>query len=482
MPVEDPLITAGPNDVVRHRIGNRETGLATAHRAERPNRDRPPAQRIRRPTTRSSILAVSVQVVRHLRISEDVVHLRDREQRPIPVPSAIRGDLHALVVADDHPVGQQRIDPHVVIVPTPERREREAAVERFAMGGGHEMHFVCIVRGYRHPRVVERALGERVVCIDHAPGATAVVGAPQRALMLVERLEFRIGARLDERVHPVRVIGRYTEPDPTHHAVRKAVPFEAGPVVPAVAAHPQSALRPAALTTPGPDLHLPSGRIKDPRIGWIHHDVDRPRIDTRGEHLLPRLAAVLRAVEAALLLRPVQVTGRRHEDDVGIRRMDRDASDPAAQRQAHVPPVLAAVGRAIHAVADRYVAPDERLAGPGPNHVGVGGRDRERADRLRLLIVEDRPPSVATVFTLEHASGRRTEVVDIRVARLPDHRAHAVADRPHVSEVGAGEEVVREVGKGLRSGRGGYGRQPEQGGAHREQGCGQRCKARSASD
>ena len=108
--------------------------------------------------------------------------------------------------------------------------------------------------------------------------------------------------------------------------------------------------------------------------------------------LRPRLAAVGRAEHAALRLRPVGVAERADEHDVRIRadgrrcgRCGRSARGPSAstscrRRSTYTP------------------WPTEMwlrmLASPVPAQTtfGIGRRDRERADRLHRLVVEDRLP------------------------------------------------------------------------------------------
>ena len=66
---------------------------------------------------------------------------------------------------------------------------------------------------------------------------------------------------------------------------------------------------------PGPPLSrphvlyddLPHAGEQDARVVGIHHEARGADVFVHEQHLLPGLAAVLRAVDAALLLRPVGV-------------------------------------------------------------------------------------------------------------------------------------------------------------------------------
>ena len=268
--------------------------------------------------------------------------------------------------------------------------------------------------------------------------------------MLLRGPEFTVRVRFDERVNAVRVRGRHPESDPAQRSRRKASPLQPRPGVSTVTTRPQATLRSPTLATPRPDLHLPCGREENARIARVHDDVDCAGVRTGEEDALPCLTPVGGSEESPLLLRPVQVPCRRDEYDVRIVGVDDDPPDPPALGESRVRPALAAIRRAVHAVADRDVRANERLAGTHPHDVGVGRRHSERPDRLGLLVIEDRPPRVATVLALEDPTGRRSDVVHIRVARLSCNRAHPISDRPDVAEVQVREEVSRQFGEALR--------------------------------
>src|SRR5436190_3950961 len=119
--------------------------------------------------------------------------------------------------------------------------------------------------------------------------------------------------------------------------------------------------RTTAFASPGVHLELPGRREEGARVGRVHHNVDRAGVLVHEQHALPGLAAVLRAIDAALGLRAVTVALRGDEDDVGIGRVDHDAADAAGRFETHVRPCAAGVRRLVDAIPDRDVAPDERL-------------------------------------------------------------------------------------------------------------------------
>ena len=84
----------------------------------------------------------------------------------------------------------------------------------------------------------------------------------------------------------------------------------------------------------------------------------------------------------------------------------------AAYRPTPMGPRLAAIGGLVHAVAKRNVAANASLAGAHVNHIGIGGRRLDRADRADIGAVRQRRPGDASVGRLPHAAGHRAEVID----------------------------------------------------------------------
>ena len=78
----------------------------------------------------------------------------------------------------------------------------------------------------------------------------------------------------------------------------------------------------------------------------------------------------------------------------------------------------AGVGGLVDAVAHHVAVADRpRFAGAGPHDARIRRRDRERADRLHRLLVEDRREGPRAVGGLPDAARRGADVVGRRVAR-----------------------------------------------------------------
>ena len=119
---------------------------------------------------------------------------------------------------------------------------------------------------------------------------------------------------------------------------------------------------------------------------------------------------------------------RRDVCDVGVRRVYPHPRDVPRIAKPHVPPGVTAVRRAVHPVPVRDVAPDARLARTSVHHVGVGLRNRNRADRRRPEVpVGHVLPVCPAVRRLPHAARARPEVEDPALHGMPCHRHHTTA-------------------------------------------------------
>ena len=174
--LELTVVAAGPDEVRVGAMNHREADLAAADGVPLADRDALGASSVEdaaRPSHRGSVLAVAVDEVGPAVVGRDVVHLGDRQLRPVPGASAVVRDADAAVVADDPPVGIERVDPDVVVVPAGLFKalafDRAAAVERDGLPGGDERDLVRAVGRRGHPRVVERPCDQVQVAADQPP-------------------------------------------------------------------------------------------------------------------------------------------------------------------------------------------------------------------------------------------------------------------------------------------------------------------------
>ena len=149
----------------------------------------------------------------------------------------------------------------------------------------------------------------------------------------------------------------------------------------------------------------------------IHRDVRAAGVLVDEQRRSPGLAAVGRAEDAALRLRPVGVAERAREHDVRIRRIDDEARDAAGLLEAHQRPGLAGVGGLVDALPDRDVAADAWPRRCRPR------RRSGRTARRRATPIDGTGwsskigcPVHAAVGGLPDAARGRADVVDERIA------------------------------------------------------------------
>ena len=161
----------------------------------------------------------------------------------------------------------------------------------------------------------------------------------------------------------------------------------------------QSAARAAAIHAPRRALCLPQRGEENVGIARIECDVDAAGLRVLVQDLLPGLAAVARAEDAALFVVAKRMSQRRDEGDVRIFRIDDQAADGVRVRQADELPGLAGVDGLVHAIAADDVAADARFAGADVDDVGIGlgNRDARRSTATRL----------SSCRTAASSSGRR---------------------------------------------------------------------------
>ena len=119
------------------------------------------------------------------------------------------------------------------------------------------------------------------------------------------------------------------------------------------------------------------------------------------------------------------------EETVRILRVDDDLRNLLAVAKTEVRPGLARVGRFVDAVAGRQIRPLQPFPAADVNDVRIRRGHRQRADRSRRLIVEDRVPGDAVVGRLPHAAVGGGDVEDVGLLRDAGRGLHApAAERP----------------------------------------------------
>ena len=152
----------------------------------------------------------------------------------------------------------------------------------------------------------------------------AVVGAEDAAL-----------GGFHQGPHALRIGRRNGDADAPEHAVGQAGRArDIGPGVAAVGGFEQAAAGAAAIEVIGIAAHLPEAGVEHARIGGVHGEIDRAGVGAAREDLLPGLAAIGGAVDAAHFVRPPEMAQRGDVDDVGILGMHADGADGLAVLEA----------------------------------------------------------------------------------------------------------------------------------------------------
>ena len=132
-----------------------------------------------RPAHRAVVLHVAVDVVRHLVVDADVVHLPDRQLHTPVAPAMLRGNGDAGVVGDGEAIGVLRIPPDVVVVAAPvDAAERLAAVDRLKERAVGDQDLVRIGRRDREVNVVAGASDQLARPVHDAPVRAAILAPP----------------------------------------------------------------------------------------------------------------------------------------------------------------------------------------------------------------------------------------------------------------------------------------------------------------
>src|SRR5437660_12815109 len=92
-------------------------------------------------------------------------------------------------------------------------------------------------------------------------------------------------------------------------------------------------------------------------------------------------------------------------------------------------PGLAGVGGLVNPVADGQIRSLQTLSAGDVNDIGIRRRNRDRADGLSRLIIENRIPGSAIVVRLPHSTIHRAHVENVRFTRYAGNSARPAATK-----------------------------------------------------
>ena len=336
---------------------------------------------VTRAAPRAVVLKTRADPVRPAHVGGHVVRERGAHQPDrLPPRARVVGDILSAVVAVDDLLAvlagarraASRIDPDGVVIDVAhalERIECLAAVGRLRRLDAGDVHRVAVVRiganlaevhrprvGVGHERpglaLVGRAPNAVALRIGRlwlaaaATSATAAATATGRACLstrralpasgrrrwgrrrLIERrASFLVRRGFDLRVHHVRLRSADVHANAAQRAAGKPIAGHPAPRLAAVGALVNAAARAAAREAPGRPLPFIGSGPEIHRIARIHHELGGTGIWRDVERLVPRLAAVGRHEDAALRVRPVEMTHGRDPDRVRVFGMHEHARD-----------------------------------------------------------------------------------------------------------------------------------------------------------
>ena len=276
-----------------------------------------------------------------------------------------------------------------------------AAVIRDLQEGVHHKDAVDVLGIGNDLPVVHRALIEFISTLPVRP----LIGR-------TENSTFAIGGFYG-RIQDVGIGGGDSESDAPHIFGGESR-FQLVPVRPRVGGFVDRALRAAIDQGEDVTAALICSRIKDVSIRRIHGDINHARVFADSEHRLPGLAGIGRFIEAAVAAGSPERAFCRHIHHFAIAGINHNPSDVLGFFQPHILPGLAAVFRAVHAVAVSNAALAVALAGAHPYDGGVVGIECDPAHGVRAFPVENRSPGGAVIHRLPHsARGDAHEVLGV---------------------------------------------------------------------
>ena len=112
---------------------------------------------------------------------------------------------------------------------------------------------------------------------------------------------------------------------------------------------------------------------------------------------------------------------------VRVRGIHKDARDLPRVFKTDMLPGRAAILAAVHAIPRSQVGADVGFASADVDHLRIGRRDCERADRCDWLRVEQRLPNGARILGLPYAAIHSAEEEFLSAPRHTAHRDNAAA-------------------------------------------------------
>src|SRR5579859_8186412 len=409
----------------------------------------PPVHKIQRPPiasasrrSRAAVLLCPIHPIWKPIVRRHVIKLSGRLVVPgAPRLPAVPRHDYALIASQNHSLRVVRVYPQLVIIVAARRtlncRKCFSAVPRSVHRRIRHIHHIRILRIHAHFAEVPAASPNPRIFRNALPVFPAVVRAVQPTL-------FRIG----DQINPLRIAPRKRDSHPSQLFRRQPVSRQLLPMLPAILRTIEARPRPLRrwIDAPRRPPRLQQSCEHDLWIPRLHSQIDRPRIFVLEQHLLPRLPAIVRTKNSALLIRSISMSQRCHKNFLRVFGVHQNLRNLPRILQPDVLPRFSSVRRFIHPVPGRNARAHVRLARSHVNYVRIRRRHPNRPDRSDRLCVKYRIPGSPRVVRLPNTPIHRPEVVDVCLTgHSRDRQRPPRAERPDHPPVHSAKPLLVET-------------------------------------
>ncbi len=410
---QEAVVGAAVDDIRIVRVGRQVSAFAAGRRLPVALADAGAVGTMRDADGRVVLLG-SVNAIREISVGGDPVKLGGRlVVVAAPAFAAVKRNLGAAVVSDDHPFRRLGRDPEIVVVAV---RRTDFLVGFAAVFRAPEAHIqhvdhVFALRIGVNACVIPGALPQLALIVDAPPFFAAVVGAKHAALFC-----------FDDRPDAIWIGRRNRDAADADGAARQSlIARDLFPSVAAVGRLPDAGAFAATFQTVRRAPHAPHAREQNARIRRVHSQIDRADLFVDKEDSFPTLSAIFAAINAALIVGSEQMPEHCRVHQVRISRVNADARDVPRVLESSRFPGLAGVGRFPYAAAVRDIAAHGHLAAANIDDVWVPRAHRHRSDRTAEKLVGYIFPVLPAVDRFPHAAASAAEVVEHGIARNTGH-------------------------------------------------------------
>ena len=398
----------------------------------------------RRPVQGAEVLGAAEDVVEGFPVVQrDLVELGDRQIGEMPPGLAfVETFVSPAVGAHQQMATVPGVDPKRVVVAVFVVAGLED-LEGFAAVAGDPQKDVHLVDPVR---VDGRRFDLLVVMRPGAAGDVGIAFLPTFAAVARAVKAAVFGVGFEGGVNQGGVGGGHRQADFAHGPGRQPG-FEPLPGFAAIVRFVDPGAHTLAEETPNVTPPFVGGGVHHIRVSRIEFEVGGAGIFVDRQHRRPSDPAVGAAVNAPLPAGGPQRPFSGHQHPLRIARVDQNPANVLRAGQAHSLEGAAGVKTAINPIAPAHMPPADVFAGAHPQDVGIRRVERQSADRIRRLLLENRREGDAAVSGFEYPAGTDRHVEGRGLGRVH----HDVGDAAtHQGRPNAPEGQRRQRGRQRR--------------------------------